>query len=115
MERLTKIQEDGTVYYTNENLSMGDCLRKLCKLEDLEELLGMPLDVFLDIILNQREIYCIIFDDEIEEYEVETVLCNSFDEIRLQDREVSDCGVSTLGYLDNWFLTREEAEKSWRK
>lgn len=46
MERLIKIQEDGTVYYTNENLSMGDCLRKLCKLEDLEELLGMPLDVF---------------------------------------------------------------------
>lgn len=37
MERLTKVQADGTVYYSNENLSMSDCLKKLCKLEDLEE------------------------------------------------------------------------------
>lgn len=24
---------------------------------------------------------------------------------------MGDCGVSTLGYLDDWFLTREDAEK----
>lgn len=95
----------------NEWKNFLDVIERLGKLEDLEEQIGMPLDVFLDIILNQRKIYCIIFDDEIDEYEVDTVLCNSFDDIRLQDGEVGDCGVSTLGYLDSWFLTREEAER----
>lgn len=57
MERLTKMQEDGTVYYTNENLSFGDCLKKLYRLEELEKQIGISLIDYFNLL--GKKIYVI--------------------------------------------------------
>lgn len=59
------MQEDGTVYYTNENLSIGDCLRKLYSLEELEEQIGISLIDYFGLI--GKDIY-VITDESYREY-----------------------------------------------
>lgn len=45
MERLTYNEVLANQYYPNENIDNEDCFNKLGKLEDLEDELGIPLEV----------------------------------------------------------------------
>lgn len=120
MERLTKMQKDGTVYYTDENLSFGDCLRKLYSLEELEEQIGIPLIDYFSLIgkkiyVISRESYrdCLEgynnFKEEILDYpQLETITFLYNDEIVYNYYEdhyyypIAEQGLT-------WFLTEEEA------
>lgn len=130
MERLTKMQEDGTVYYSNENISLGDCLRKLYSLEELEEQIGISLIDYFSLI--GKEMY-IITSESYREYLED---CNiNIDKINIDkffEEELLDypkCETIRFLYKDEvvynfyedhfyypiaelgvtWFLTKEEA------
>lgn len=114
MERLTKIQEDGTIYYKNDNISFGDCLRKLYRLENLEEEIKIPLDIVVNIIIKKIKKIYIILNDKCENKIVEcnklslrnkTILSrNSHLESKTYYYNISD-------FNKRWFVTREDAEK----
>lgn len=125
MERLTKMQEDGTVYYTNENLSFGDCLKKLYSLEELEEQIGISLIDYFSLI--GKDIYVIagesyreylegynnnidnFFEEKLFNYpKHETITFLHNDEIVYAYYEDYYCyPIAELGIT--WFLTEEEA------
>lgn len=125
MERLTKMQEDGTVYYTNENLSFGDCLKKLYRLEELEKQIGISLIDYFNLL--GKKIYVIsresykeyledynnnidkFYEEELLDYpKCETIRFLYNDEIVYNYYEdhyyypIAELGLT-------WFLTSEEA------
>lgn len=125
MERLTKIQEDGTVYYSNENISFGDCLRKLYSLEELEEQIGISLIDYFSLI--GKEMHIITSESYREYLEDCNINIDKFFEENLLD--YPKCETIRFLYKDEvvyniyedhyyypiaelgltWFLTKEEA------
>lgn len=127
MKRLTKMQKDGTVYYTNENLSIGDCLRKLYSLEELEEQIGISLIDYFSLI--GKEMHIITRESYREYFEGYNINKDKFFEENLLD--YPECETIRFLYNDEvvynfyedhfyypiaelgitWFLTKEEALK----
>lgn len=124
MERLTKKYSNGYggleyITHPNEDIPMQlkilKAFEKLGKLEDLEEQLGMPLDVFFDLLIGDKEhsgdIYA-IRNGAIGLYE-----CDGFHNGCLYDKnyetDEDKCMTffSPKEYGEKWFITHEEAKK----
>ncbi|MGX8835290.1 hypothetical protein ACWG0P_13905, partial [Amedibacillus sp. YH-ame6] len=104
--------ENGRFYAPNTD-DVGEAMenvifQKLGKLEDLEEQIGMPLDVLLTLN-HQDKIYIIDRDEEI----TETKFVNTnFDDIFLDVIGYSHVYMTDLKqYRKSWFLDKKEAEK----
>lgn len=111
--RLTK-KFNGEYYYKNATTIMFNneieynSIQKLGKLEDLEEQLGCPLELVLDIIVNSIPIY----------YKTPEGV-----EIKLQPMFMSNCGIKCNQWYyscnlanskpDEFMISFEDYQKTW--
>ncbi|MEG0365540.1 MAG: hypothetical protein RR585_01800 [Coprobacillus sp.] len=116
MERLTEYDEIFDNYFYGKRFDKAT--DKLGKLEDLEEKIGMPLDVFVDLSKCNSVVYS-IENGYLQKLQAEVLT---------HINNLIPCGFVLGAYEDNydseawedlyfndfnktWFLTREEAEK----
>ena len=95
MERLTYNEVLAKQYYPNENIDNEEIFNKLGKLEDIEEELGIPLEVLFKALLNG------ILDED-GRYHSKVRLSNKLGYIGLVDEE-GYCW-DTKKYLDKWWI-----------
>ena len=118
MDKLTReyLRHDGVMFYdhadTDEPIKGEyDCLQKLGKLEAYEEKIGMPLDVFLHILIDNEPIYVADYDG-VEEIDIDCVVCNQCSDgvdVRFNNTDRGGCSVSTTLYDKDFFLDEEQA------
>lgn len=141
MSRLTKIDRYGH-YYTNnancrnihskdgENIEGvyfkggvlaidGEAIQKLGKLEDLEEELGCPLDIFINIMLGKITEIVVNYSDAAgydslyEEFTIAYVsgIIESYEHPGCLCLETNLCDMSISDYGKNWWLKGEKNER----
>ena len=113
MERLTYNEVLAKQYYPNENIDNEEIFNKLGKLEDIEEELGIPLEVLFKALKNGIKVNG--YDDELE---VDTILDFEPDELVLDygikaittGRDYIEHDFEFEEYGKRWALTKEELE-----
>lgn len=96
-----------------------DCCAKLGKIEDLEELIGMPADVYIKLHEHERfpeHIY--IIDDELAIRDCDLIDYHSVLEVCYyfkSDEEEVYCHRELHDYGKTWWFDKEEAEKALKE
>jgi hypothetical protein len=118
MERLTK-KNDGSGSYTqfgdkyipNHNIRHKQCVEKLGKLEDIEQELGIPLEVLFKALKKGKVWAC---ENSLWGYSYHNVVGFNLNEVILQSKvcSYSDCDwdIDLKDYGKTWALTKEELE-----
>jgi hypothetical protein len=116
MERLTKKNNGNTPYNQKEypylaSADINDITNKLGKLEDIEEELGIPLEVLFKALKKGKVWAC---ENSLWGYSYHNVVRFNLNEVILQSKvcSYSDCDwdIDLKDYGKTWALTSEELE-----
>ena len=117
MERLTNYEFMAKQYYPNENIDNEEIFNKLGKLENIEDELGVPLEVIFKALkdgvykkINNQIWKCYDLDIHYNISEQKYML-NAYS---IENIETFEASYETTIYIEDygktWFLTKEELE-----